>query len=157
MLLERSMLRLDQAMAVVPAAIRKGGKKNRIYRLAPRCVELLTELQKPPTPTGRVFDHPWADWRAIYGRYRKLIQSAGLPYVRGHSGPKKMRCTVYTRIELAGGDASKFARHSDRRVTEAYLDQLMLGAQQSGIWPPAGLNPEKPDKAKWWSLWGRIG
>lgn len=127
--------------------------KNRIYRLAPRCVELFAELVKTPTPTGLVFDHSWKDWRSIFGAYRRLIRAAGLPYVRGRSGPKKMRCTVYTMIELAGGDASKFARHSDRRVTDVYLDRVLLAAQNTGIWPPPELNPENPSK-KWWRVFG---
>ncbi len=67
MLLRRDMLRLDQGLAVVPASIRKGRAKNRIYRLAPRCVELLAEMAKPSTPTGLVFDHSWRDWRSIFG------------------------------------------------------------------------------------------
>lgn len=57
---------------------------------------------------------------------------------------------------MAGHDASKFAKHSDRRTTEAYLDQLMIGAQRVGIWPPtAGVNPEQP-AASWRNLWGRL-
>ena len=142
MLLERSMLELDKGMAVVPARIRKGKKKNRHYRLSARTCELLEQMLRVPSHTGLVFDHTWRDWKNIFKRYRQLIKAAGLPYVRGKTGPKKLRCTVYTRIEIAGGDASKFARHSDRRVTEHYIDQLMVGAYQSGTWPPADYNPE---------------
>lgn len=156
MMLERSMLQLDQGMAVVPARIRKGKRKNRHYRLHPRCCELLEQMLKVPSPTGLVFDHTWSDWRNIFKRYRALIKSAGLPYVRGKTGPKKLRCSVYTRIELGGGDASKFARHSDRRVTEAYLDQLMLGAQKAGQWPPENLNPETAPAKNLRNLWGLL-
>lgn len=152
MLLERSMLQLDKGMAVVPARIRKGKRKNRIYRLAPRACELLESMLRVPSPTGLVFDHAWADWRSIFKRYRQLVESAGLPYVRGRTGPKKLRCTVYTRIEMAGGDASKFARHSDRRVTDAYLDQLMLSAHKTGTWPPPELNPETVKPGGWRAL-----
>jgi integrase len=152
MLLERPMLELDKGMAVVPARIRKGKKKNRHYRLTPRCCELLEQILRVPSPTGLVFDHGWSNWRSIFKRYRQLVQSAGLPYVRGKTGPKKLRCTVYTQIELAGGDASKFARHSDRRVTESYIDQLMVGANAAGTWPPAGLNPETVKPGGWRSL-----
>lgn len=154
--LERSMLKLDQQMAAVPARIRKGRVKNRFYKLTPRCCELLEQMLRTPSPTGRVFDHPWNDWKTIFGRYRKLIKSAGLPYVRGKTGPKKLRNTVYTRIEMAGGDATKFARHSDRRVTDAYLDQLMITAQKAGQWPPASFDPERP-VGTWRNLWGRLG
>lgn len=154
MLLDRSMLRLDQSLAIVPAAIRKGGKKNRIYRLTSRCVELLHEMLKPPTESGRVFEHGWKDWKSIYSAYRRLLRDAGLPYVRGRSGPKKMRCTVYTQIELGGGDASRFARHSDRRTTEAYLDQMMVTAHSAGTWPRPEFNPEVPPRAHWWRLFG---
>lgn len=162
MLLERSMLQLDQEMAVVPARIRKGKKKNRHYRLSARTCELLETMLRVPSPTGLVFDHTWRDWKNLFKRYRELIKAAGLPYVRGKTGPKKLRCTVYTRIEIAGGDASKFARHSDRRVTEAYIDQLMVGAYQSGSWPPANYNPEiapvaERDPRNWRNLWGRLG
>ena len=154
--LERSMLKLDKQMAVVPARIRKGRLKNCTYRLTARTCELLDTMLRAPSPTGLVFDHPWRSWRTIFGRYRQLIKSAGLRYVRGKTGPKKLRCTVYTRIVMAGGNATEFARHSDRRVTEVYLDQLMIGAQRSGQWPPVGLDPERTQRANWRNLWGRI-
>lgn len=152
--LERSMLRLDDHMAIVPARIRKGRKKHRHYRLTPRCCELLGQMIMVPSATGLVFDSHWRDWHSIYPAYRRLIKASGLPYVRGKSGPKKLRCSVYTRIEMAGGDASKFARHSDRRVTDAYLDQLMIGAQNAGQWPPVGFDPER--EPSWRNLWGRL-
>lgn len=75
--------------------------------------------------------------------------------MRGRSGPKKLRVSVFTRIEMAGHDASKFAKHSDRKTTEAYLDQLMLGAQRKGVWPPVEVDPEKP-AGSWRNLWGRL-
>lgn len=153
--LERSMLDLDRQLALVPARIRKGRLKNRTYRLTARACELLEQMLRVPSPTGLVFDHHWSDWRTIFTRYRALVKAAGLPYVRGRSGPKKMRVTVYTRIEMGDGDATKFARHSSRRVTEAYLDQLMIQTQKAGEWPPANIDPEQKP-ANWRNLWGRL-
>lgn len=152
---ERSMLNLDKQIARVPASIRKGGRKNQIYHLPPRLCELLEPMFRVDSPTGLVWDHPWKSWRTLYTRYRKLIDDCGLPRVRGKSGPKKTRITVYTMIEAAGGDASKFARHSDRRVTQHYLDQAMLAAHSKGVWPPKELNPELRPKS-WRNGWGLL-
>jgi integrase len=156
MLVERSMIDLDKRIAKVPARIRKGGRKNQIYHLPHRLCELLEPMFIPPSPSGRIWEHPWKSWRNIYCRYRKLLADSNLPHVRGKSGPKKMRVTVLTRIEASGGDAAKFARHSDRRVTEHYLDQAVLAAHSSGVWPPQGLDPEGRPKS-WRNAFGLLG
>lgn len=156
MLLERSMLDVDKRVAKVPARIRKGGRKNQIYHLPHRLCELLEPMFLTNSPTGLVWDHPWKSWHTIYTRYRRLLVDCNLPRVRGKSGPKKMRVTVLTRIKLLGGDPTAFARHSDPRVTEAYIDQALLAAHRDGVWPPADLNPEQRPKG-WRSWFGVLG
>ena len=156
MLVERSMVDVDKQIARVPARIRKGGRKNQVYHLPHRLCELLEPMFMVESPAGLVWNHPWKSWRTIYTRYRKLLDDCGLPRVRGKSGPKKLRVTVYTKIEAGGGDASKFARHSDRRVTQHYLDQAVLAAHGAGQWPPRDLNPESRPKS-WRNAWGLMG
>lgn len=151
--LRREWIDLERAIARVPAVARKGGRKGQVYRLSPRTIELFRRLFVVPTPTGLVFDRNWNDF---YKRYRRLLSSCGLPYVPRKSGPQKMRCTVFTLIEASGGNATEFARHSSRRVTDAYLDRAILLAQKRGSWPPQGYNPEQKSTS-WRNLWGLIG
>jgi integrase len=160
MLLERSMVNLDKRVARVPASIRKGGRKNQFYTLSDRCCELFDTMFRVPSQTGLVFDHGWKHWHSIYGHYRKFVLASGLPYVRGKSGPKKMRVTVYTMMEARGLDPSKFARHSSRAVTQHYIDQGELQATKKTIWPPTGFNPEEQPvvgSKNWRTFWGLLG
>jgi hypothetical protein len=51
-----------------------------------------------------------------------------------------MRITVFTMIEVGGGDASKFARHSCRKVTDdSYIDRALTTALSKNKWPPEAL------------------
>lgn len=154
LLLDRSHVELSSQIARVPAAIRKGGLKSMTYRLPSRLCELLAELFKYPSHSGRVWESQFG-LSAYYHRYRRLIASAGLPVVRGKCGPKKMRITVLSMIEALGGDPTAFARHSSRQVTDdSYIDQAIVLAIKKGVWPP-NTNPERP---KGWRKWfSRVG
>jgi len=153
LLLEREHLDLANGIARVPAKIRKGSKKNMVYRLPERCVELLTELSKYPSRDRLVWEKQFGIG-AYYHRYRRLVQSAGLPTPRSKCGPKKMRITVLTMVKAMGGDATAFAKHSSPRVTESYIDEAIILAMQKGSWPPKNLNPEA--KKIGWLQWLRI-
>jgi hypothetical protein len=155
MLLRRDMIDMSTRIARVPAAIRKGGRKNQIYKLPERLCELLDVMFRTETRTGLVFEHQWKDWRSIYHRYRDLLKDCGLKHVRCKTGPKKMRITVLTLIESAGGDASAFARHSNKGVTEHYLDRAVIFALKAGVWPPEDFKPEDNPK-NFRNLWGLV-
>jgi integrase len=139
-------------VARVPATIRKGRQKSMVYRLSQRTCDLVTELKKYPSPDGRVWWSPFG-YQAYNLRYKKLVRLAGIPQERYKSGAYRMRVTVFTWIEAHGGNATAFARHSSRRVTEAYIDHALVLAMQRGSWPRSDFNPEQP-KRKWFGLLG---
>ena len=146
MALEWAMVELETGLARLPGNIRKNGKRAS-YRLSETTVELLTELGNYPRPGEQVFWHPWKR-TTFEHRYRRLIEGAGLPYQRHKSGPHKMRRTVLTMIECNGGNATAFAQHSSRKVTESYIDSAMVMAHSTADWP-RDINPEKKAKS-WW-------
>lgn len=150
----RDHVDLDAKIARVPAAIRKGGLKSMTYRLPTRLCDLFGEVFRYPSRSGRVWERSFGI-SAYYHRYRRLVAAAGLPTPRGKCGPQKIRITVLTMIEALGGDATAFARHSSRQVTdESYIDQALILAMKKGVWPP-DIDPEKP---KGWRRWfGRAG
>lgn len=133
--LERRMVDLGNGIASVPAAIRKGGRQPMVYRLRPQTVATLARMALTPSETGLVFDHPWKDDQSFYTRYRRLVASAGLPWIPRKTGLHKMRKTVLTQIAVLGGDATAFAGHSSAAVTEAYIDKAIVLAAQRGVWP----------------------
>lgn len=138
--LRPSMLDLESLTARVPAEIRKGGQKAMAYRLTPVVADAIAKLIRGDDT--HVFCHHWRDRTSFYAWYRrKVIQAAGLRYVRHKSGPHKMRVTVLTAIDAAGGDACAFARHSSRTVTDSYIDRELTMASQAGVWPPVDFDP----------------
>lgn len=142
--LRREFIDLQSRTASIPGRMRKGGRKAMIYRLRERTCELFAEMMKAPTDTGLVFDRNWKDEQSFYSRYRKLIADAGLPWVARKTGLQKMRITVFTMIEANGGNATAFAKHSSRRVTESYIDGTIIAACQKGAWPTDDVRPDKP-------------
>lgn len=157
--LERSMVDFEQRVARVPARIRKGGRLGMVYRLRAETCAALEPLYLPPTDTGLIFEHSWRDPKTLYGAYKRLVQRAGLRWDRRLSGFGKLRRTVLTQVELRGGNATAFARHSSRRVTEAsYLDRAqLLAAEGDGVWPAPATpaSPQEQPRPRWWRLLGR--
>lgn len=144
--LRREWIDLSSGTARVPGRARKGGRKAMIYRLRGRTRELFAKMLQSPSDTGLLFDRPWQDDQTFYGRYRKVVRSAGLPWVKRKTGLQKMRITVFTAIEAAGGDATAFARHSSRAI---------IAACQRGQWPIEGLRPDQPPPGFWRRWFGR--
>ncbi|MBA3483048.1 MAG: site-specific integrase [Pirellulales bacterium] len=149
--LRREWIDLESGTVRVPGRVRKGGRKAMIYRLRNRTRELFAEMLRPPSDSGLLFDRPWKDDQTFYGRYRKVVTGAGLPWVKRKTGLQKMRITVFTAIEAGGGDATKFARHSSRAVTESYIDQAIIAACGKGQWPREDITPNQPP-----TLWQRL-
>lgn len=138
----RDLVDLDNATARVPARIRKGGRLSMTYQLRPETCGLLRVMFVPMSDSGLIWEHSWRCDSTMYRAYRAIVAQAGLKWDRRQSGFQKLRRTVLTHIELLGGNATAFARHSSRRVTEAsYLDQRILAAHSEHVWPA-------PPKAK---------
>jgi integrase len=114
---------LRRGFISVPAEFRKGGMKAMVYSIKPETIEALKAIRGPEREL--VFGTSWSETSgtSFYDHYKKLILSAGLPYVKQKSGPQKMRRSGASHLEAAGGNATRALRHSDRRTTEqSYLD-----------------------------------
>lgn len=112
---------------LVPAELRKGKRRDRLFRIADDTVACLREMQSPPRP--EVF--PWPYSRTyLWHLYNRLLVRAGLPSDR-HCKFHRIRRTVATYYEAAGGNATELLGHSSRSVTLAYLDPRILPAQQA--------------------------
>jgi integrase len=153
--LRREWIDLQSQTVRVPGRARKGGRKAMIYRLRSRTCELFAEMLRPPSDSGLLWDRPWRDDQTFYGRYRKVVIGAGLPWVKRKTGLQKMRITVFTAIEAGGGDATAFARHSSRAVTESYIDRAIIAACQRGQWPIDDIRPDQPPPGFWRRWWRR--
>jgi integrase len=112
---------------LVPAELRKGKRRDRLYRLAEDTTHALQSM--PRTTDSYVF--PWPYCRTyLWYRYDRLLTAAGLPHDR-HSKFHRIRRTVATYYEAAGGNATELLGHSTRSVTLAYLDPRILPPQHA--------------------------
>jgi len=155
--LRREWVDLASGTVRVPAKTRKGGRKAMVYRLRPETVALFTQMMALPSDSGLIWDRPWKEWQCFYKRYRRVVQAAGLPWAKRKTGLHKMRVTVFTMIEAHGGNATTFARHSHRSVTESYIDKAIIAACGAGQWPLEAVRPDSPPPGFWKRLWGRAG
>lgn len=77
-------------------------------------------------PRHKRFVFPWPHCEGtLYNRYKRILERAELPH-----GPRdkfhRMRRTVASWYEHAGGNATELLGHSSRRVTMGYLDPLIV-------------------------------
>lgn len=116
--------------------------------------DVLSSLAKATeTRVSGIFD---AVEEQINPARRRLVEAAGLPAPRGKSGPQKMRVTVFTMIECSGGNATDFARHSSRSVTdESYIDRRLTAAIGKRAWPLESVRPDLPRQGLLSRLFGR--
>ncbi len=139
-LLETRWSHLQGSNLILPAEIRKGGRRDRIYRLHQDTLARL-ELIRQPT---RELLWPWDRTEAIlYRRYKNLLKRAGLPFDR-KSMFHRMRKSVASHYEAAGGNATELLGHSDRRTTvEAYIDPRICPQPQASdvLFRPDGDRP----------------
>lgn len=102
----------------LPAELRKGRKRDMIYKLSPETVAQLRMMQRrsPEYLLPPIYNRGYL-WQA----YERLLKEAGLPVNRG-SKFHRIRKSVASHFEAAGGDAQKLLGHSTRAITDAYLD-----------------------------------
>lgn len=133
----------------VPAEIRKGKKKDMAYRLAPETVGLLQMMRKysPVFLVPQIFCEQYI-WKA----YERILKTAGLPVGR-NSKFHRMRRSVASHFEAAGGDAQKLMGHSTRSLTDGYIDPSISSPPQASdvlFRPGMGPVPKReggPDRA----------
>jgi integrase len=108
---------LTEGWVTFRAESRKGGREDNTMRIAADTIEALSKL---PRSGRRVFHWPYGKGY-VYHRYDRILQRAELPTTREF----KFHCvrkSMASWLEAAGGNATETLRHSNRRVTEAYID-----------------------------------
>lgn len=112
---------------LVPAELRKGKRRDRLYKIAPDTVAVLSEMRSPPRE--KIF--PWPYCRTyLWDRYDRILRRAGLPTDR----TAKFHClrrSVASHYEAAGGNATELLGHSTRSVTLAYLDPRIVPSKHA--------------------------
>lgn len=78
---------------------------------------------------GRVFRWDMC-YQSLWYRYGKILKAAGLPHGRRDKF-HRIRRSVASWFEAAGGNATDLLGHSDRRVTMRYLDPAVIGKPQA--------------------------
>lgn len=121
MSLEWRHLRSDGVLHV-PAQIRKGQRRDMVYRLHSDTLLTLAVVKaaRYRGPDSQIFGT--GHYSKFYYKYDRLLKLAGLPTGR-LNGPHKLRRSFATYIKLLGGDATAALGHSSDAVTRrSYLD-----------------------------------
>lgn len=119
---------LSTGWLTVPYDLRKGKRADKLYRLAPDTIEALRAMRLPKE--SRVFPWPYTP-NYLWNRFDRLLQRAGLPH-DARSKFHRIRRSVASYFEAAGGDATNLLGHSDRKVTRKhYLDRRIVQDKQA--------------------------
>jgi integrase len=117
---------LENGWLVVPAAARKGRKRDKATRLPTIAVDALKRIEKP----SRDLIFPWdTSPTYIYKIYTRLLRRVGLS-TDCKSKFHRMRKSAASHFEAAGGNATSLLDHSSRTVTLAYLDPRIVTPTQ---------------------------
>lgn len=109
------------------AASRKGGRADNAIRLNGTAIESLKRIQQPKRELVFEWDRSLTYLWAIYA---DILKAAGLPH-DARSKFHRMRRTVASHFEAAGGNATALLTHSNRKVTLAYLDPRIVKPPQA--------------------------
>jgi integrase len=127
----------------VPAIVRKGRRRERLYELSPTTAAEVSMVAASST-TGMVFGWPYAPG-TIYGRYGRITARAGFGSGREFKF-HALRRTTASHLAAAGVDATAYLGHSSDRITRrSYLDPRITGA--SGCKPIDALPRPRPRSA----------
>lgn len=105
---------------LVPAEARKGGKRDKWYKLSDESCQLLDQLKLAGKGRPDVFVWTYGN-TYLWRKYAKLLEKAGLPTGRKF-GTHMLRRTCASVSFAAGLDPQEILGHNDRRVTMRYLD-----------------------------------
>jgi integrase len=137
---------LRRGFFVARAEYRKNRRQDKVHRLHEDTVMLLERSRT--TRRERVWPWPYS-FGLIWHWYARLLKSAGLP----HGRERKFHCirkSSASYFEAAGGNATKLLGHSNRRVTERYLDPRVTGGECAAevLFRPGEEpgEPERPDE-----------
>lgn len=120
--LPRNALRGDHLL--VPAEIRKGKTRDRLYKLSTETVESINQLLA--THQDKVmFPFPYSE-TYLYRRYKQLLSRAKLPMGRQNNF-HMLRKSVASAVASVGGDATAALDHASPKTTKQYLDPRIVG------------------------------
>lgn len=120
--LPRECLRGDHIL--VPAELRKGKTRDRLYKVSSTTVEAIKQLLASHSEL-ELFPFPYSE-TYLYRRYKKLLERAKLPVGR-QSNFHKLRKSVASAVASVGGDATAALDHASSKTTKAYLDPRIVG------------------------------
>jgi integrase len=110
---------LNEGWLVMPAEVRKGKVADMTYHLSAETLEAIETIRRPHRDL--IWEWPFAPTYLWYA-YRKIRKRAGMAADR-RSSFHRMRRSVASHYEAAGGNATELLGHSDRKLTKAsYLD-----------------------------------
>jgi len=118
---------LEAGFMLVPAELRKGKRRDRLYKLASDTIAALQAIRQPVRE--KIFPWPYSP-TYLWRRYARLLDRAHLPRDR-HCKFHRIRRSVATHYEAAGGNATELLGHSSRSVTLAYLDPRIVPKQHA--------------------------
>lgn len=119
---------ISDGWLIIPAEVRKSQTEDKTYRLSQESVAWLDTIRRPRRDL--VWPWPYAE-SYLWIAYKKLRKRAGLPTDR-RSSFHRMRRSVASHFEAAGGNATELLGHSDRRLTKrSYLDVRIVKAPQA--------------------------
>ncbi len=120
--LEKQHLQGDYLLA--PANIRKGKKRDKLFRLN---AETLKALREMDSQHDSKLLFPWDRCDTyIYKRYKAILKIAKLSYDR-RSQFHRLRRTVASAVANQGGDPTAALDHASPRTTKKYLDPRIVG------------------------------
>lgn len=116
---------------MVPAAVRKGRRQERVYELSPEACALVDAVSAHQGPT--VFWWVASD-TALRKRWKTITRRAGLGDGRDVQFHALRRSTA-SHLAAAGLDATAFLGHSSDRITRrSYLDPRVVDARRPKAW-----------------------
>ncbi|MHB8864465.1 MAG: tyrosine-type recombinase/integrase [Pirellulaceae bacterium] len=116
----------DAGWLLIPAELRKCKREDKHFQLGPDTLQSLDKIRQPERDL--IFPWPFTT-TLIYRRYKAILTQAGLSTDR-RSKFHRMRRTVASYYEAAGGDATKLLGHANRSTTAGYLDPRVVVVKQ---------------------------
>lgn len=110
---------------LVPAHLRKGNKRDKLYTLQEGTANTLRVLIAMNRHDKLLFTWDRCE-TYIYNRYKAILHRAKLPDDR-RSCFHRIRRTVASAVAASGGDASAALDHASPRTTRKYLDPRIVG------------------------------
>lgn len=121
------MVDLTGGWLVLPAKLRKGRRRGRVVKLHQQTINALAAIREPERQ--KVFAWPYSH-TYLWKKYGDVLRSGKLPADR-YSKFHRLRKSVASYYEQAGGNATELLTHSNRRVTRRYLDARITGQKHA--------------------------